>query len=93
MLGNVRTIWVHLLLKHEWNRRLANEELELYRDNDRNSEMNYRIWRDIYLSLKPSLLKICEMGNKEAIRQSVEPGELKFLWADAIASSLYNMRE
>ena len=92
-VGNVRTIWVHLLLKHDWNRRLANEELDLYRDSDRSSEMDYRIWRDIFLSLKPSLLRICELGNEEAITQGVAPGELRFLWADAIASNLYNMRD
>lgn len=92
-VGNARTIWAHLLLKHEWRLSIANEELELYRDSDRTSEMDYQVWRYLYLAAERNLSIIAEMGNEEAANQGVEPGEFKFLWADTIASGLYNMRE
>ncbi len=88
-VGNVRTIWCHLLIKHSWNLDLANEELELYRYDDLSSEMHYRIWKDIYLALKPSLQELSDLGNEEAIVQGVTPGNLTFLWADVIASYLF----
>ncbi|MFO1490258.1 MAG: hypothetical protein U1F87_04945 [Kiritimatiellia bacterium] len=36
-VGNTRTIWTHLLIKHSGNRSRANLELSLYRDNERHS--------------------------------------------------------
>jgi hypothetical protein len=91
-VGNKRTIWSHLIIKHNWDTQIANEELNLYRDNDRDSEMDYRIWRDIYLSLETSLEELALHANNEARVQSIEPGRLKYLWADAIASELYSQR-
>jgi hypothetical protein len=40
-VGNVRTIWAHLLVFHEMNEDTANEALSQYYDGDRDSEMNY----------------------------------------------------
>jgi len=91
-VGNVRTIWAHLLLKHKWNYDRANEELELYKDSDRDSEMDYRVWRDLYLATESSLATLVSLSNIEAQRQSVVPGRYKFLWADAIANGLYETR-
>ncbi len=89
-VGNVRTIWAHLLVKHDWKKLKANEELNLYKDNDRTSEMEYRVWRDLYLSAETNLSKIAELGTETAKKQKISHGKFKFLWADAIASYLYN---
>ena len=92
-VGNVRTIWAYLLLKHGWNYDLANEELQLWREGERDSEMDYRIWRDIYLALESSMRQIALLGSREARKQRVTPGKQIFLWADAVANALYEQRE
>lgn len=89
-IGNVRTIWTHLLLKHDGNRTRANQELALYRDGERDSEMEYRIWRDVYLALEQSLLTAGRLASEAATSQSVVPRTLRFMWADAVASYLYD---
>ncbi|WP_230969749.1 hypothetical protein [Nitrogeniibacter aestuarii] len=90
-VGNVRTVYSHLLLKHHGNQTLADEELRLYREPDgaRPSQMEYRIWRDIYLALESSLREISRMGHEEAQRQNAQSGTELFIWADTICSHLY----
>ncbi|MGZ8176021.1 MULTISPECIES: hypothetical protein [Methylobacter] len=90
-VGNVRTIYTHLLLKHRGNRAIADEELRLYKEPDgrRPSEMEYKIWRDLYLSLENSLQQIASMGNEEANNQSAPVGDHVYMWADAISSHVY----
>lgn len=88
-VGNVRTIWSHLVIKHKGNLERANEELELYRVGDVSSEMNYQIWRDIYLSMEPSLDIIGRIAGDWAQEQNVKPGKLKYIWIDALCSALY----
>lgn len=88
---NVRSTWAHLLLKNNFNYNIANEELKLYRDQDRGSEMDYRIWEDIYPSIGESLQKLGEMGKLEADRQGVKSGQFRYLWGDTIANALYEM--
>jgi hypothetical protein len=92
-VANVRTVWVHILIKHGDNYKKANEELKYYRDKERTSEMEYRIWADIYRTLETVLVRLHDLGMEEARRQGVEPGDLKFIWADAIANELYTYRE
>lgn len=92
-VANVRTVWAHILIKHGDNYEKANEELMLYKDQDRTSEMDYQIWAEIYRTLETVLVRLHDLGVEEARRQSVEPGELKFLWADAIANELYEYRD
>jgi hypothetical protein len=89
-VANVRTVWAHLLIKHGDNYKLANEELELYKDGDRTSEMDYRIWSEIYSLLEVSLVRLHDIGRDEARKQGSQSGILKYLWADAIASMLYD---
>jgi len=89
-VANVRTVWANLLIKYGDNYELANAELELYRDSDRTSEMDYQIWAEIYAQLEVSLERLHNLGADEAGRQGVKPGKLKFLWADAVASVLYH---
>ena len=91
-VGNVRTIWSHLVIKHKGNWERANEELELYKIDDASSEMNYQIWRDIYLSLQQSFDVIQEIANLWAQEQGVTPGSIKYLWVDAVCSELFDAK-
>ncbi|MBL7209202.1 MAG: hypothetical protein ISS52_03815 [Dehalococcoidia bacterium] len=86
---NVRTVWAHLVIKHDGDITLANEELSLYRDQDSDSGMDYSIWSEIHGLVGPSLLRLADLGSEAATKQNNEPGDLTFLWADAIADTLY----
>jgi len=85
-VGNVRTIWAHLVQKHNGNARHANQELSLYRDGERDSEMDYKIWRDLYIALEHNLLETGRIASEAAEDQGVTPGVLRFLWPDAVDS-------
>jgi hypothetical protein len=89
-VGNVRTIWSHLLIKHKGDRHRANQELKLYRDNDRESEMDYQIWKEIYPQLEANLLEVGRLADAAAAAQNVTPGPLRFMWPDAVASFLFD---
>lgn len=91
-VANSRTIWLHLLVKHADNVDRANEELRLYRTSDADSEMAYTIWREIHRELGVSLTRIAEGGIEMAERAGLKPKSQAFLWADAIASDLYELR-
>ena len=88
-VANVRTVWTHLLFKHGYDLGRANEELKLYRSQELTSEMEYRVWKEIYGLMKHSVTKVCDEGNAIAAQQRAEPGPLPNLWFDAIANSLY----
>ncbi|AKT37938.1 hypothetical protein [Chondromyces crocatus] len=88
-VANTRSIWTHLVIKHADNFAEADEELRLYRDNDTSSEMAYRIWAHIHGLLDTSMTRVSKEGVRLAQEERVEPGQLAFLWADAIASALY----
>ena len=88
-VGNVRTIWAHLVIKHEGDWEKANEELKLYHEDDVSSEMHYLIWRDIYLSMACSLEIIKGISDSWAKEQEIKPGKLKHIWIDAVCSALY----
>jgi hypothetical protein len=68
---------------------VADEEYMLYREQDQDSEMAYRIWREIYLVMEPDLLFLGKEARREATRMGLEPGELKYVWSDCIANVLY----
>lgn len=89
-VGNTRTIWSHLLVKHNGDKSRANEALELYRDKDRNSEMDYQIWSDIYSRMKGALGCIGDVSGTWAEEQKITPGGMKYLWIDAVCSVLYD---
>lgn len=89
-VSNTRSIWTHLVIKHADNIAKADEELKLYRDGDQSSEMAYRIWSHIHQLLETSMTRVAEDGAKRAAASGVKPGEIMFLWADAIASALYS---
>lgn len=89
-VGNVRTIWSHLLIKHRMNRRTANQELKLYYDGERDSEMDYEVWRDVYLSMEENIRVLGQRAATAAMADGITPGRLRFMWPDAVASHLFN---
>jgi hypothetical protein len=89
-VANTRSIWAHLLVKHADNVERANEELKLYRSGEP-SEMDYAIWTEIHRLLETSMTRIAEEGARLAREHGVQPGELAYLWADAIANELYSV--
>ncbi|MCC6284285.1 MAG: hypothetical protein IT439_03120 [Phycisphaerales bacterium] len=92
---NTRTVWAHLLVKHNDNVKKANDEVQAYRDNDPQytSEMQYAIWSDIHLKLDTALTRLAEAGAEHAKQQLVKAGDLSYLWADAVANALYEFRD
>lgn len=88
-VANTRSIWAHLLIKHNDNYSKADEELLLYRDNEASSEMAYKIWIDIHKTLDTAMTRLAAMGTQQAQNQGIQPGQLKYLWADAVANALY----
>lgn len=88
-VANTRTIWTHLVVKHADNVAVADEALKLYRDGDASSEMAYKIWTAIHRELDTAMTRIADLGTARARNADVEPGDIKYLWADAIANYLY----
>jgi hypothetical protein len=88
-VANSRTIWSHLLIKHKNNYSKADLALELYRDNEASSEMAYQIWTAIHKEMEPDMRHLAALGHHEARVRGLKPGSLTYLWADAIANSLY----
>lgn len=89
---NRRTMWSQLVLKYKGDTPKANEELSLYNlhDKDMDSEMDYQTWCAMHPSMGPSLRDLATLGRQVAMARSVEPGDLTYLWADAIADTMYN---
>lgn len=85
---NTRTIWMQLIYKHNDLTR-ANRELALYRDADESSEMAYDKWVSLHSEVGKAMIFVAQDGDELAARAGVEPGSIKSLWADAIASGLY----
>lgn len=90
-VANKRTIWTHLIIKHADNVAKADEELKLYNEADATSEMAYRMWAAIHAELDVALTRIAEQGSVLAKAAKIEPGNIVYLWADAIASHLYDI--
>lgn len=88
-VANTRTIWTHLVIKHNDNVQKADGELKLYREADVTSEMAYRMWTAIHAELRVAMTRIAENGQAKTQNKCVEPGSDIYIWADAIASALY----
>jgi len=88
-VANTRTIWTHLVIKHNDNVKIADEHLKLYRESDVTSEMDYQMWAAIHAELRVALTRIAEDGQAKAQKKKVPPGSITYIWADAIASALY----
>lgn len=91
-VANTRSVWAHLLIKHQFNYSIADEELALYRDQDSTSEMEYRKWREIHTLMKSNLVTLGELGDREAERNGIVPGKKRFVWFDALANALYDYK-
>lgn len=92
-VSNARTIWTHLVFKHDEDYRKANEELKLYREADATSEMAYQIWAAIHREVGPAMVRLAERTAPMARAEGIEPGPLPYLWSDSVAAFLYNARE
>jgi hypothetical protein len=88
-VSNTRSIWAHLLIKHDFEIRIANEELRLYREQDTTSEMDYQIWKAIYPTMRDNLIDLGHRADKVAEDQGVTLGDMRNIWHDAIANALY----
>ena len=97
-IGNSRTIFSHLFIKHQDLYR-AIHELELYKDNEPLSEMYYQKWRAIYLEMGEKINKKTGMTNLDVIhhisselaeKKDINTGHLKYLWIDTICSHIYD---
>jgi len=88
-VANTRSIWTHLVVKHADDYARANEELGLYRTADVSSEMAYAAWSAIHAELDVALTRLSDEGSLRARRAEVNSGEIKYLWADAIANAVY----
>ena len=88
-VANTRSIWSHLLVKHR-SLAKANEELTLYRSGSQESEMAYKVWCAAHTEMKSDFSKLATAGDLAASKQGVEPGPIEYIWADAIASALYD---
>ncbi len=89
-ITNVRTIWAYFVLKHNNSIDIANDQLFYYRTREMPSEMEYQLWKEIHPLVGPSMEKLAHMGSKLAKERNIESGNLKYLWADAIADTAYN---
>jgi hypothetical protein len=85
---NVRTIWAHLVMKHN-DLQLANEELRLYRTREMPSEMEYQLWTDMHPRVGSSMQQLMSLSSMIARRQCCEIDNATFLWADAVADIAY----
>lgn len=90
---NIRTVWAHLLVKYNDDVRNANEMLKSYRDDEYDSEASYAAWCDVHMKLDVALTRLAEAGTTHAQKQGIKGGELAYLWADAVANGLYELRE
>ena len=92
---NRRSVWAHLVVKHNGNVSLANDALHAYLDDGDTAKRygdddgDYRKWRELHKLVGPSLERLLQLAS-EASNQSLLPETLKFLWADAIANNLYD---
>ena len=86
---NKRTIWLYLVQTQGLGK--ANEALQLFNEHDDDSPMAYESWQDAYHpELGPELKRVAEEGAKVAASRGVVPGDVPYLWADAIASNAFD---
>jgi hypothetical protein len=86
---NTRTIWMHLASTQSPGE--AEEALQLFRAGDADSQMAYTSWADAFHpELRTSLVDIAEKGRALSSQAGISPGKISYLWADAIASAVYD---
>lgn len=87
-VANTRTIWTHRVIRHKSISK-ADDELKTYREADVSSEMAYQNWTAIHAELGVALTRIAKDGRTEANKNKIKTGGITYIWADAIASALY----
>lgn len=89
---NTRTLWTWRVVEHhdakhdvKWAVNRANEELDLYRDQDPRSEMYWPKWSKLHRDLENPMGKLIEASraHKDPPKQAI------YLWADAICNVSY----
>lgn len=85
---NIRSLWAERLIRYGDNLRDAAELLKLYRDGLR-SEIDYGLWTGLHLGMDTALTRIATLADQAARQSGVEPGILKYMWADAVCNALY----
>lgn len=88
-VGNIRTIWCYLFVRHSCDRESVNVELQAYRDHDDTSEMAYKLWRDIYPRMRNNLLQLEAWVNEQS--SIVPEPQPNYLWIDAICNELFHV--
>ncbi|MGH8013623.1 MAG: hypothetical protein ACREQ4_14095 [Candidatus Binataceae bacterium] len=79
-ITNRRTVWVYYLLRNDGNYRSANEATKISAEQG---------WSGFHLEVRQTLLNLAAAGDIVARGYGVTPGELTYLWADAIANEMY----
>jgi hypothetical protein len=95
---NIRTLWASHVVEDRGDTGRANELLRLYRqqeedyrrDPGRHRPFDYSTWRALHPMVGEGLSGIAQIASVEAAEQSVQLGDLTFLWADAVADTTYN---
>jgi hypothetical protein len=92
-VGNIRTYWVYFLVQEGFNKKglkAAKDAVNLFKTNEKDSIMEYNVWKYLYLSLKEPLNKLVEEYNSSSsVPSALIPKDSNYLWADAIATHLY----
>jgi hypothetical protein len=52
--------------------------------------MAYQVWEACHRDMAETISQIVEDGEQLAKRANVKPGSIRYLWADAIATQLYD---
>jgi hypothetical protein len=89
-VANTRSVWAHLLVKHEYDYSKADQELALYRDQENTSEMGYMIWRDIYPTMNTNLRELGRKANEQSESEGYGAIGDAYLFCDTVANWLYN---
>lgn len=81
---NVRTLWTQIIMRPSTIQK-AEEELQLYREQDSSSEIYWPTWGRLHRGLGRSMMDLIDAS----IRFTSIPEKGQFLWADAICNVAY----
>lgn len=83
---NHRTVFAHFVIQRKGNVNEARQDLQALGG----APPDYPMWRHLhYPQIGESLSIIAKIATEEAVKQNVDPGHMKFLWADSTADQLY----
>jgi hypothetical protein len=79
-ITNRRTVWTDFLIRNRGNYQSANEAIRISAEQG---------WTDFHRETRRTLVSLADAGRILTQAADVLPGDLIFLWADAIANQLY----